>query len=65
MLAPRTLASKVMLHGYRVEGFLSTGIQTLVFPSEEMLNQRKKENKNASDDEINYEIFTTKDSLKV
>lgn len=48
-----------------VDGFLSTGIQTLVFPSEETRIQRRKENPNGADDEINYEVFTTKDSLKV
>ncbi len=45
--------------------FLNTGIQTLVFPSEETKKQRKRDNPAASTDEVAYEIFTTKDSLKV
>lgn len=45
--------------------FLNTGIQTLVFPSEETKRQRRLDNPKASTDEITYEIFTTKDSLKV
>lgn len=45
--------------------FLSTGIQTLVFPSEDTKRQRRLDNPKATTDEITYEIFTTKDSLKV
>jgi regulator of protease activity HflC (stomatin/prohibitin superfamily) len=49
----------------RVDGFISVGIQTLVFPSEETKMLRKKENPQISAEELNYEIFVTKDSLRV
>ncbi len=45
--------------------FLSTGIQTLQFPSETTKRARRGENARASNDEINYDIFSTRDSLKV
>lgn len=45
--------------------FLSTGIQTLQFPSELTKRARRLENNRASNDEINYDIFSTRDSLKV
>lgn len=50
---------------HKVTGFLTTATETLVYPSEATKAQRKKENKNLTPDEINYEVFTTKDSLKV
>lgn len=50
---------------HEVNGFISTGIQTLLFPSEETKKQRRKDNTKATDDEVACEIFTTKDSLKV
>lgn len=46
-----------------VQGFLTTSIQTVVFPSEDTKHQRQKEG--AIADEIAYQVFTTKDSLKV
>ncbi len=45
--------------------FVSTALRTLQFPSEETKEARRAENAKASTDEVNYEIFTTKDSLKV
>jgi regulator of protease activity HflC (stomatin/prohibitin superfamily) len=48
-----------------VDGFISTGIQTLIFPSDATKIERRKENSKVTDDEINYEVFTTKDSLRV
>jgi len=49
----------------RVEGFLSVGVQTLVFPSEETKLARRAENPDLSTDEACLEIFRTKDSLRV
>lgn len=46
-----------------VQGFLSTSVQTVVFPSDDTKLQRQKDG--AVRDEIAYEVFTTKDSLKV
>ena len=45
--------------------FLSTNVQTLVFPSEKTKNERKRDNPNASADEIALEVFQTRDSLSV
>lgn len=53
------------LQNCRVDGFMSVGIQTLVFPSEETKRNRKRENASIDINEINYEVFTTKDSLRV
>lgn len=49
----------------RVDGFISVGVQTLVFPSDETKAMRKRENAAITTEECNYEIFTTKDSLRV
>jgi hypothetical protein len=45
--------------------FLPIGIQTLIFPSEATKKEKKKDNSKATEDEIAYEVFTTKDSLRV
>lgn len=45
--------------------FITTARVTQQFPSEETKLARKRENPQATTDEVNYEIFTTKDSLKV
>lgn len=45
--------------------FITTARVTQQFPSEETKVARKRENPQATTDEVNYEIFTTKDSLKV
>lgn len=45
--------------------FLDTSVQTLEFPSMKTKKQRQEERKQATRDEVNYEIFTTSDSLKV
>lgn len=50
---------------YRVDSFLQTSMQTKVFPSDKSKDRRKKENKETPPDEINYEVFTTKDGLKI
>ncbi|EKD70214.1 MAG: hypothetical protein ACD_46C00599G0003 [uncultured bacterium] len=50
---------------HEVTGFLSTNVQTLLFPSDDTKEQRKKDNPRSSSEEVSYEIFTTKDSLKV
>lgn len=50
---------------FAVDDFLSTNLQTVIFPSEETKADRRKENKNLTDDEVNYEIFTCRDSLKI
>jgi hypothetical protein len=43
----------------RVDGFISVGVQTLVFPSDETKALRKRENAAITTEECNYEIFTT------
>jgi regulator of protease activity HflC (stomatin/prohibitin superfamily) len=45
--------------------FLPIGIKTLIFPSEETKKEKRKDNSKATEDEIAYEVFTTKDSLRV
>ena len=48
-----------------VLGFLNMGMQTLVFPSKETRNERRRENPKATDIEVCFEPMTTRDSLKV
>jgi len=55
----------IELATHQFAGFLSTSIDTLEFPGDETKKKRKEENPHASDDEINLDIFTTKDSLRV
>jgi len=50
---------------HSVVGFLNTGIQTLEFPSPNTKRQRREEDRTLALDAINYEVFMTKDSLKV
>jgi hypothetical protein len=45
--------------------FLPVGIKTLIFPSEDTKAEKRKDNSKATEDEIAYEVFTTKDSLRV
>jgi regulator of protease activity HflC (stomatin/prohibitin superfamily) len=45
--------------------FLSTAVQNLEFPSAETKSRRLKDNPKATTDELTYELFTTRDSLKV
>jgi hypothetical protein len=45
--------------------FLPIGIKTLIFPSEDTKAEKRKDNSKATEDEIAYEVFTTKDSLRV
>jgi regulator of protease activity HflC (stomatin/prohibitin superfamily) len=47
------------------ENFLPIGIKTLIFPSEETKKEKRKDNSKATEDEVAYEVFTTKDSLRV
>lgn len=53
----------ITLATHEVESFLSIGLETLVFPSEQTKLQRQKDK--ASAEEIAYECFTTRDSVKV
>jgi regulator of protease activity HflC (stomatin/prohibitin superfamily) len=46
-------------------GFISTSLQTFLFPSEETKAQVIKDNPRASPDERNMKIFQTRDSLRV
>jgi regulator of protease activity HflC (stomatin/prohibitin superfamily) len=48
-----------------VEDFLRIDMQTLVFPSERTMARRRSEEKQSNPDEINYEIFRTKDGLPI
>ena len=50
---------------HAVLGFLKMGIQTVVFPSKETREERRRENPKATPEEIAYEPMTTKDSLKM
>jgi hypothetical protein len=43
---------------FRFDSFMSVGIQTLVFPSDETKETRKRDNPNLALDEINYEVRT-------
>ena len=45
--------------------FIQTSIQTLVFPSEESKKAKRAETKDIKEDELNYEVFTTRDSLRI
>lgn len=46
-------------------GFMSTSLQTCLFPSKDTKAAAASENKYASADEINLKIFQTRDSLRV
>lgn len=46
-------------------GFMSTSLQTCLFPSKDTKALAAAENSNASADEINLKIFQTRDSLRV
>jgi regulator of protease activity HflC (stomatin/prohibitin superfamily) len=48
-----------------VIGFVNMSIQTLVFPSRETREERKRENPRATLEEIVFEPMTTRDSLKI
>ncbi|EFA82673.1 vacuolin A [Heterostelium album PN500] len=53
---------------HNFEGFISTSLQTCLFPSKETKQQAIEDNKNykaATSDEINLKIFQTRDSLRV
>jgi len=50
---------------HNFEGFISTSLQTHLFPSEETKSQVIKDNPRASPDERNMKIFQTRDSLRV
>jgi len=49
----------------QVDGFLSTNLNTLTFPSDATKESRRKENAHATSEDINYEVYTTRDSLKI
>jgi regulator of protease activity HflC (stomatin/prohibitin superfamily) len=46
-------------------GFISTALQTCLFPSKETKAQAAADNRKATADEINLKIFQTRDSLRV
>uniref|UniRef100_A0A6B2L102 Band 7 domain-containing protein n=1 Tax=Arcella intermedia TaxID=1963864 RepID=A0A6B2L102_9EUKA len=50
---------------HQFDGFISTSLQTILFPSEEAKAQILKDNPRASTDERNLKIFQTRDSLRV
>jgi regulator of protease activity HflC (stomatin/prohibitin superfamily) len=50
---------------HNVDGFLSTALQTCLFPSEETKRQVLRDNPQATTDERNLKIFQTRDSLRV
>ncbi|KAK5582662.1 hypothetical protein RB653_004247 [Dictyostelium firmibasis] len=50
---------------HNFEGFIQTSLQTCLFPSKETKQQAIKDNKSATNDEINLKIFQTRDSLRV
>ncbi|EGC35741.1 prohibitin domain-containing protein [Dictyostelium purpureum] len=50
---------------HNFEGFISTSLQTCLFPSKETKHQSLLDNKSATSDEINLKIFQTRDSLRV
>jgi len=50
---------------HNFDGFISTSLQTILFPSEETKRQMIKDNPKASADEHNLKIFQTRDSLRV
>lgn len=49
----------------QVLGFIETGIRTLIFPSEEVRESRKRQNPGAKAIETNFETVQTSDSLKL
>jgi len=67
ILIPKESGEPYMLNSAtdEVTGFMQTGIETLIFPSEETKRQRAYENNKLSPDEVSLECFTTRDSLKV
>jgi regulator of protease activity HflC (stomatin/prohibitin superfamily) len=50
---------------HNFDGFISTSLQTLLFPSEDTKKQHIKDNPHATPDEQNMKIFQTRDSLRV
>ncbi|GAM20621.1 hypothetical protein SAMD00019534_037960, partial [Acytostelium subglobosum LB1] len=50
---------------HNFDGFISTSLQTCLFPSKETKSQAAADNRQASSDEINLKIFQTRDSLRV
>jgi len=50
---------------HNFDGFVSTSLQTCLFPSEETKQQTHKENPSAPPDDINLKAFQTRDSLRL
>jgi regulator of protease activity HflC (stomatin/prohibitin superfamily) len=50
---------------HHFDGFISTSLQTCLFPSKETKQQAILDNPAASSDEVNLKIFQTRDSLRV
>eukprot|EP01133_Synstelium_polycarpum_P010734 gene10734-12493_t len=50
---------------HNFDGFVSTSLQTCLFPSKDTKMQAQADNKAATSDEINLKIFQTRDSLRV
>jgi regulator of protease activity HflC (stomatin/prohibitin superfamily) len=50
---------------HHFDGFISTSLQTCLFPSKETKQQAMLDNSAATSDEVNLKIFQTRDSLRV
>jgi len=50
---------------HNFDGFLSTSLQTLLFPSDETKRLYERDNPRSSHDEINMRTFQTRDSLRI
>jgi regulator of protease activity HflC (stomatin/prohibitin superfamily) len=50
---------------HHFDGFISTALQTCLFPSKETKQQAIMDNSAATSDEVNLKIFQTRDSLRV
>lgn len=50
---------------HQFDGFISTALQTCLFPSKETKSAALSDNSQATADEINLKIFQTRDSLRV
>jgi len=50
---------------FQFDSFISTSLQTCLFPSEETKRLYQKDHHHAAPDEVNYKIFQTRDSLSI
>jgi len=67
IISPPTNGKPIIIDSatHNFDGFISTSLQTLLFPSEETKKQMGKDNPDATPDELNMKIFQTRDSLRV